>query len=34
MSITVETYPTLREAASAMRDGTRFLGGGTMVVLI
>lgn len=32
MSITVETYPTLREAASAMRDGSRFLGGGTMVV--
>lgn len=32
MSITVETYPTLSEAANAMREGTQFLGGGTMVV--
>lgn len=32
MSITVETYPTLAEAAAAMRDRTQFLGGGTMVV--
>ncbi|MDP5218888.1 FAD binding domain-containing protein [Ruegeria sp. 2205SS24-7] len=32
MSITVETYATLAEATSAMRDKTQFLGGGTMVV--
>lgn len=32
MSISVETYPTLSDAASAMRDGTAYLGGGTMVV--
>ena len=32
MSISVETYPTLAEAASAMREGSAFLGGGTMVV--
>lgn len=32
MSIDVQTFPTLREAVSAMRDGTAYLGGGTMVV--
>jgi len=32
MSITVDTYPTLAEAASAMHDRSQFLGGGTMVV--
>lgn len=32
MSITVETYPTLAGAAAAMRDKTRFLGGGTLIV--
>lgn len=32
MSVSVETYPTLAEAASAMREGSAFLGGGTMVV--
>jgi CO/xanthine dehydrogenase FAD-binding subunit len=32
MSISVETYPTLGEAAAAMREGSQFLGGGTMVV--
>ena len=32
MSISVETYPTLAEAASAMSQGSQFLGGGTMVV--
>ncbi|WP_370400570.1 FAD binding domain-containing protein [Sulfitobacter sp. JB4-11] len=32
MSITVDTYPTLSDAALAMREGSQFLGGGTMVV--
>lgn len=32
MSITVETYPTLREAAQAMRDRTWYLGGGTLLM--
>jgi len=32
MSISVETYPTVAEAASAMGADSRFLGGGTMVV--
>ncbi|MEP2532104.1 FAD binding domain-containing protein [Shimia sp.] len=32
MTITIDTYPTLGEAASAMRTGSQFLGGGTMVV--
>lgn len=32
MSLTVETYPTLREAAQAMRDRTWYLGGGTLLM--
>ena len=32
MSITVETYPSLREAARAMRESTWYLGGGTLLM--
>ncbi len=32
MSVSVETYPTLSEAAAGMGEGAVFLGGGTMVV--